>query len=109
MLWSITKDAHVPQELIAVPSISLLCCAVSVGESAGAACISCLLLVIVSLLTCSSLFLCSDKELLGPEVVTTLHFLQSFVRLAQLPLNVLEQRIPNMILSEFQYLATPLK
>lgn len=55
------------------------------------------------------LFLYSDKELLGPEVVTTLHFLQSFVRLAQLPLNVLEQRIPNMILSEFEYLATPLK
>lgn len=42
-------------------------------------------------------------------MVTTLHFLQSFVRLAQLPLNVLEQRIPNMILSEFEYLATPLK
>lgn len=51
----------------------------------------------------------SDKELLGPEVVTTLHFLQTFVRLAQLPLSVLEQRIPNIILSEFEYLATPLK
>lgn len=62
-----------------------------------------------SLLISSFLFFSSDKELLGPEVVTTLHFLQSFVRLAQLPLNVLEQRIPNMILSEFEYLATPLK
>lgn len=50
-----------------------------------------------------------DKEMLGPEVVTMLHFLQAFVRLARLPLSVLEQRIPNMILSEFDYLATPVK
>lgn len=71
--------------------------------------LSCPLLVIESLLTSFSLSFSSDKELLGPEVVTTLHFLQSFVRLAQLPINVLEQRIPNMILSEFEYLATPLK
>ncbi|KAL7732828.1 hypothetical protein ACLKA6_005961 [Drosophila palustris] len=51
----------------------------------------------------------TDKEMLGPEVVTMLHFLQAFVRLARLPLSVLEQRIPNMILSEFDYLATPVK
>ncbi|KAH8408087.1 hypothetical protein KR222_003047 [Zaprionus bogoriensis] len=51
----------------------------------------------------------TDKELLGPEVVTMLHFLQAFVRLARLPLSVLEQRIPNIILSEFDYLATPVK
>ncbi|XP_064546230.1 WASH complex subunit homolog 5 [Drosophila montana] len=50
-----------------------------------------------------------DKELLGPEVVTMLHFLQTFVRMAGLPLSVLEQRIPNIILSEFEYLATPVK
>ncbi|XP_062135008.1 WASH complex subunit homolog 5-like [Drosophila sulfurigaster albostrigata] len=51
----------------------------------------------------------TDKEMLGSEVVTMLHFLQAFVRLAHLPLSVLEQRIPNMILSEFDYLSTPVK
>lgn len=38
-----------------------------------------------------------------------LHFLHAFVRMAGLPLSVLEQRIPNMILSEFDYLATSVK
>lgn len=42
-------------------------------------------------------------------MVTMLHFLQAFVRMANLPLGVLEQRIPNIILSEFDYLATPVK
>ncbi|XP_034105437.1 WASH complex subunit homolog 5 [Drosophila albomicans] len=51
----------------------------------------------------------TDKEMLGSEVVTMLHFLQAFVRLAHLPLSVLEQRIPNMILNEFDYLSTPVK
>ncbi|XP_023167182.1 WASH complex subunit homolog 5 isoform X2 [Drosophila hydei] len=50
-----------------------------------------------------------DKELLGAEVNTMLHFLHAFVRMAGLPLSVLEQRIPNMILSEFDYLATSVK
>ncbi|XP_052843945.1 WASH complex subunit homolog 5 [Drosophila gunungcola] len=50
-----------------------------------------------------------DKEVLGPEVVTTLHFLLAFIRIARLPLRVLEQRIPNMILSDYEYLSTPLK
>ncbi|KAH8380608.1 hypothetical protein KR009_011639 [Drosophila setifemur] len=46
-----------------------------------------------------------DKEILGPEVVTALHFLQAFIHTARLPLNVLEQRIPNILLSEFEYLS----
>ncbi|XP_017043328.1 WASH complex subunit homolog 5 [Drosophila ficusphila] len=50
-----------------------------------------------------------DKEVLGSEVVTALHFLLAFIRIARLPLRVLEQRIPNMILSEYEYLSTPLK
>ncbi|XP_023037497.1 WASH complex subunit homolog 5 [Drosophila willistoni] len=50
-----------------------------------------------------------DSKILSSDVVTMLHFLQSFLRLARLPLSVLEQRIPNMILSEFEYLATPIK
>lgn len=50
-----------------------------------------------------------DKETLGPDAVTALHFLLAFVRCARLPLRVLEQRIPNIILSEFEYLATPIK
>ncbi|EDW41676.1 WASH complex subunit homolog 5 [Drosophila sechellia] len=50
-----------------------------------------------------------DKEILGPEVITALHFLLAFIRIARLPLRVLEQRIPNMILSEYEYLSTPLK
>ncbi|XP_034655420.1 WASH complex subunit homolog 5 [Drosophila subobscura] len=51
----------------------------------------------------------SDKEILGTEVTNVLHFLLHFVRLCRLPLRVLEQRIPNMILSEFEYLATTVK
>ncbi|KAH8392056.1 hypothetical protein KR200_010392 [Drosophila serrata] len=50
-----------------------------------------------------------DKEILGPDVVTALHFLMAFIRTARLPLRVLEQRIPNILLSEFEYLATPTK
>ncbi|XP_030385833.1 WASH complex subunit homolog 5 [Scaptodrosophila lebanonensis] len=50
-----------------------------------------------------------DKEMLSAEVVTMLHFLNAFVRTAHLPLSVLEQRIPTIILSEFEYLATPAK
>jgi len=55
------------------------------------------------------MFLFRDKEILGPEVVTALHFLLAFIRIARLPLKVLEQRIPNMLLSEYEYLSTPLK
>ncbi|EDW17091.1 uncharacterized protein Dmoj_GI16698 [Drosophila mojavensis] len=50
-----------------------------------------------------------DKEVLGADVITMLHFLQTFVRMAGLPLSVLEQRVPNMLLSEFDYLSTPVK
>ncbi|ALC43183.1 CG12272 [Drosophila busckii] len=50
-----------------------------------------------------------DKEVIGTEVVTMIHFLQTFLRLANLPLSVLEQRIPNIIFSEYDYLATPVK
>lgn len=47
--------------------------------------------------------------MLGAEVITTLHFLQTVVRMAGLPLSVLEHRVPNIILSEFDYLSTPVK
>ncbi|KAH8239500.1 hypothetical protein KR032_005093 [Drosophila birchii] len=50
-----------------------------------------------------------EKEILGPDTVTALHFLMAFIRTARLPLRVLEQRIPNILLSEFEYLATHIK
>ncbi|EDV40043.1 uncharacterized protein Dana_GF24157 [Drosophila ananassae] len=51
----------------------------------------------------------TDNKVLGPDVVTSLHFLQEFIHIAGLPLKVLQQRIPNILLSEFEYMATPFK
>ncbi|XP_075161165.1 WASH complex subunit strump [Haematobia irritans] len=51
----------------------------------------------------------SAKHELCPEVITTLHFLEMFMRKSQLPRSVLIERLPVIILNQYEYLGLSIK
>ncbi|XP_065361019.1 WASH complex subunit homolog 5 [Calliphora vicina] len=51
----------------------------------------------------------SAKHELCAEAITTLHFLDIFVRKTKLPRNVLSERLPLIILNQYEYLGLSLK
>ncbi|XP_061388167.1 WASH complex subunit homolog 5 [Musca vetustissima] len=51
----------------------------------------------------------SAKHELCPEAITTLHFLEIFVRLSHLPRSVLTERLPVIILNQYEYLGLSVK
>lgn len=51
----------------------------------------------------------SGKHELCAEAVTTLHFLDIFVRKSKLPRNVLTDHLPVIILNQYEYLSLSVK
>ena len=43
------------------------------------------------------------------EAITTIHFLEIFIRKTKLPRNVLTDRLPVLILNQYEYLGLSLK